>query len=190
MNAYQPDTRSADALVDAAKRGSQSAWNEIVHRHAPLVRHVCRLHGLHGADADDVAGTVWLQLVTHLAAIRDPVALPQWLITTTRRTCLTARRQQDRQIPSDLEEITQRVDAPPDAQLLDDEKRTAVRHTINTLPDRDKQLLSMLFSDPHIPYTQISTVLDMPVGTIGPTRQRCLTRLRTSPAIAALLASR
>jgi RNA polymerase sigma factor (sigma-70 family) len=175
-----------DTLVNAAKAGDQSAWPEIVGRYTPLVRSICRRYGLHGADADDVNGTVWLRLVANLDAIHEPAAIPKWLATTTRHTCQSALRHRNRQIPTDPLDLSEPIEAPADAQLLSHERRMVVQHTMSALPDRDRRLLSMVFSDPPTPYTQISAILGMPVGAIGPTRQRCLARLRTTPAIAAL----
>lgn len=174
------------ALVDSASRGDESAWNAIVHRYRTLVAAVCRGLGVTGADAEDVAGNVWLRLVANLRSIRDPEALPGWIATTTRRECLQLLRDHNRQIPADTEIVATGPD--PDAELLVDERRTALRDALTRLPERDRTLLSMLFSDPPTPYTVISTRLGMPVGAIGPTRQRCLARVRRIPAIAALLA--
>jgi RNA polymerase sigma factor (sigma-70 family) len=160
-------------------------WPELVHRHTPLIRSICHRYELFGADADDVHSTVWLHLVTNLSRIREPAAIAGWLATTTRRECLGQLRRRNRCVLSEPEEIT--IDEDPAARLLAKERQAALATACAQLPSRDRALLSMLFADPPVPYTKISARMGMPVGAIGPTRQRCLTRLRQTCAIAALL---
>ncbi|MBP2324394.1 RNA polymerase sigma factor (sigma-70 family) [Kibdelosporangium banguiense] len=174
------------ALVDSASRGDEGAWNALVRRYRSLVFAVCRGLGVTGADAQDIEGDVWPRLVANLHSLRNPEALPGWIATTTRRGCLQLLRDRNRQIP-DTTEI-ECPDPGPDADLLVDERRTALREALSQLSDRDQLLLALLFCDPPVPYTVISTRLGMPIGAIGPTRQRCLARVRRTPVIAALLA--
>jgi RNA polymerase sigma factor (sigma-70 family) len=181
------DDSTVVALVENAAGGKESAWNTIVRRYQPLVWSICHRYGLTGADADDIGGNVWLRLVTKLSSIREPAALPGWLATTARRECLRLLRDQHRSIPYDVQDAGDPTEAEPDTQLLMAERRTALRGAFARLPERDRQLLTMLFADPPVAYTEISTSLDMPVGAIGPTRQRCLARVRRTPAVAALL---
>jgi RNA polymerase sigma factor (sigma-70 family) len=175
-------------LLESAARGTESAWQKIVERYTPLVGSVCRGHGIRGADAEDVAGSVWLRLVANLAGIREPEALPGWLRTTTRHECLMLLRHHSRQIPVDTELGGAGTDPELDAALLGAERRAAARAAFAALPRRDRELLGMLFADPPAPYREISAALGIPVGAIGPTRARCLDRARRTPAIAALLA--
>jgi RNA polymerase sigma factor (sigma-70 family) len=174
------------ALLESAVRGVESAWYEIVRRYSPLVLSVCRRYGIAGADAEDVRGNVWLRLVAHAITIREPEALPGWLTTTARRECLTLLRGKSREIPND-QEVANQAEATPDTSLLVEERRDAVRVAFTRLSKRDQDLLSMLFADPPVPYAKISSSLGMPIGAIGPTRQRCLARVRQTPAIAALI---
>ncbi|TCO62750.1 RNA polymerase sigma factor [Actinocrispum wychmicini] len=178
---------STTALLTRAAQGAESAWQEIFRRYTPFVVGVCRRYRIYGADAEDVCGTVWLQLVTNVNAIRDPQALPGWLATTAGRECLALLRDKRRQVPSQSD-VVDRVEPAVDVSLLVDERRDAVRRAFDRLPDRDRVLLSMLFADPPRSYADISSQLGMPIGAIGPTRQRCLARVRRSAAIAALLA--
>jgi RNA polymerase sigma factor (sigma-70 family) len=173
-------------LLENAARGAESAWREIVERYSPLVFSVCRNHGLTGADADDVCGHVWLCLVANLSRIREAEALPGWLATTTRHECVRLLRDKQRQIPHDRE-LTCETEPAPDTTLLVEECRETIRGGIARLPERDQKLLTMLFADPPASYTEISTSLGIPVGAIGPTRQRCLARARRIPSIAALM---
>jgi RNA polymerase sigma factor (sigma-70 family) len=173
-------------LLENAARGVDSAWREIVKRYSPLIFSVCRTHGVMGADADDVRANVWLRLVANLIKIREPEALPGWLMTTTRRECVALLRNRQRQIPDDRE-FTEEVEPGADTALLVEERRHAVLSAVAKLPQRDRDLLTMLFSDPPASYLEISSSLGIPVGAIGPTRQRCLARARRAPSIAALL---
>jgi RNA polymerase sigma factor (sigma-70 family) len=173
-------------LLERAAAGEESAWHEIVHRYAPLIWSVCRRYRLSTAAAEDVAGTVWLRLVDGLNTIREPAALPGWLVTVTKRECVILLRKQDRETTLDDPYLAD-SEAATDSWLLAEERRIALRDAFTRLPEPDRRLLSLLFSDPPTPYAEISAILGMPVGSIGPTRQRCLDRLRRSPSLAALL---
>ena len=175
------------ALLESAARGVESAWREIVRRYSPLVLSVCRRYHIAGPDADDVRGSVWLLLVANLTTIREPAALPGWLTTTTQRECQTLLRHQRRQIPSD-QELADQIEPAVDTALLVKERRNAVCNAVTQVPERDQELLSMLFSDPPTPYAEISSILSIPIGAVGPTRQRCLARVRRIPVITSLLA--
>jgi RNA polymerase sigma factor (sigma-70 family) len=173
-------------LLEKAIQGVESAWQEIFNRYSPLVYTVCRRHRIVGTDAEDVHGSVWLCLVASVIRIREPEALPSWLMTTARRECLKVLRHRQHQIPVGTEFVIE-TESNTDAWLLAEERRNVVRAAFSTLPQRDRALLAMLFSDPPATYTEISARLGIPVGAIGPTRQRCLARARRIPSIAALL---
>ncbi|CAM3831005.1 RNA polymerase sigma factor [Kibdelosporangium persicum] len=175
------------ALVDDAARGRGEAWTTLVQRYRPLVAAICRNLGITGVDAEDVAGTLWLRLVANVTSIRDPEALPGWIVTTTRRECLHLLRDRARHVAQETEDLPDPAGQGPDSRLLVDERLAALRAAIDGLSDRDRRLLTLLFADPPLPYSEISARLGMPVGAIGPTRQRCLARVRSNPAIAALL---
>jgi RNA polymerase sigma factor (sigma-70 family) len=176
------------ALLESAAQGVESAWREIIERYSSLVAAVCGRYGLTGADVEDVSGEVWLLLVANLRTIRNSEALPGWLTTTTRNQCLLLLRHKKRHLPSDHEIAAETgLQAEAEASLLVRERRDAVRHAVARLPERERKLLSMLFSDPPTPYATISSVLGMPIGAIGPTRQRCLARMRRNPALTSLL---
>jgi RNA polymerase sigma factor (sigma-70 family) len=187
MMTHVRDDPTVIALVDRARRGEQGAWDEIVERFAPLVWSLCRRHRLSPADTDDVGASVWLRLVEHLDAIRDPAALPGWLATTTRRECLSVLRAKRRHVTYDDERITEEIGPPSDEWLLVHERHIALRTAFAELSERCRQLLTLLFADPPMPYTTITTTLGLPVPSIGPTRQRCIEKLRRSAVMAALL---
>ena len=177
-------------LVIRAKNGDQQAWDALVERYAPLIWSICRRYRLGSADAEDVNQSVWLILVDQLAALREPAALPGWLATTTQRECgrvlrAARRTQPGRQVPEDS--IPDEQAATAEDELLKAERHAALREAFICLPPSCQQLLAMLIQDPPVPYAQISAALGIPVGSIGPTRRRCVNKLRSHPAIAALI---
>jgi RNA polymerase sigma factor (sigma-70 family) len=175
-------------LLENAARGAEWAWRDIVDRYSSLVLSVCAQYRLGNADAQDVSGAVWLRLVANLTHIREPEALPGWLRTTTRHECLRLLRHQNRQVPTDDPLLGELTEPAFDAGLIGAERRAAARRACARLPVRDRELLALLFCDPPKSYREISATLGIPVGSIGPSRARCLARVRRMPAIAALLA--
>ena len=180
-----------DVLVAEATAGSQEAWNAIVDRYAALVWSVCLRFRLSEADTSDVVQTVWLRTVERLSSLREPAALPGWLATTTRRECLKVLGSRQSwplgelaaTLPAD-EDTT-----APDAELLAAERRAMVREAFAQLPEHCQRLLALLVSGDQPSYVEIGARLEMPVGSIGPTRSRCLDKLRACPAVARWLTS-
>jgi RNA polymerase sigma factor (sigma-70 family) len=186
------DSPTAD-LVMRARKGDSDAWDALVERFAPLIWSICRRCRLEPADAHDVGQYVWLQLLDQFEAVHDPAALAGWLATTTRRECFrvlrAARRQQDLGHVLDVETIPDEQTGMAEHELLLAERHTAVREAFDRLPAPCRRLVAMLMEDPPVPYTEISARLGIPVGSIGPTRRRCLDKLRRDPAIAALMST-
>ena len=180
-------------LVARAKNDDRQAWDALVERYAPLIWSICRRYRLGDADAEDVGQSVWLYFVDHLHKIRDPAALPGWLATTTRRECARALRAASRaHAPGhaqDAETIPDHHAQMAEQQLLTAERNAALREAFLHLPACYQQLITLLIQDPPVPYATISARLGIPVGSIGPTRDRCLHRLRRDPAIAALISA-
>ena len=185
------EDRSVTDLVARARKGDKRAWDDLVERYAPLVWSICRRHQLSDADADDVQQSVWRQLVSQLDKIRDPAALPGWLATTTRRECGRVLRAARGPLAAgyvlDAETIPDQQAGMADQELLAAERHAALREAFTRLPLCCQQLISMLIQDPPVPYAQISASLNIPVGSIGPRRSRCLDKLRRDPVIAALI---
>jgi RNA polymerase sigma factor (sigma-70 family) len=178
-------------LVTRARKGDQRAWDALVERYAPLIWSICRRHQMSNADAEDVGQSVWMQLVSHLDTVRDPAALPGWLATTTRRECrrvVSAARgpHTSRQL-LDAENISDEQARTAEQELLAAERRAALLEAFSCLGPSCQQLMAMLLEDPPMPYAEISAVLGIPVSSIGPTRGRCLDKLRRYPAIVALI---
>lgn len=180
--------RTTTELVDAARDGDASAWDELVQRYAGLVMATCRRLRLGDADALDVSQTVWLRLVEHLPALREPAALPGWLVTTARHEGLRVLQRPARtSLLGEDDDTLIALDEPVDADLLAAERRSSLRQAFAGLPPAWQALAALLVADPPLSYTQISTRLGIPVGSIGPTRARILERLRQDPALVALL---
>lgn len=186
-----PDDTPIGELLQAAARGEASAWESLVDRYAGLVWLVCRQFRLDDANAADVSQTVWLRLLEKLTQIREPEALAGWLATTTRRECLRVFRVAERYSSDELDD--QLLDDPacidPELRVLDLERMQTLREGLAQLPTHCRELLTLLATEPTPPYGEISTLLDMPVGSIGPTRRRCLDKLRHCPQVAALMSA-
>ena len=178
-------------LVTRARTGDKQAWDALVERYAPLVWSICRRYRLSEADAQDVGQGVWLRLVEQLGNLRDPAAIPGWLATTTRHECgRVLRRMHSPQAAAlgiDADDIPDEQAVSAEEEVLLAERHAALLEAFAHLPPRWQQLLALLSQDPPVPYAQISAILGIPVGSIGPIRRRCLQKLRSDPAIAALI---
>jgi RNA polymerase sigma factor (sigma-70 family) len=175
-----PSPDQPATLVSRAAAGDREAWNQIVERHAPLVWAIGRRYRLTDHECEDVGQRVWPLLVEQVGRLREPAALPGWLAATTSRECqrvIQATRRAGRLAtpddPADAGEV-----ATVEAEILAAERNATLRAAVLSLPPRCQQLLSMLASDPPHSYAEISAALDIPVGSIGPQRARCLDRLR------------
>lgn len=172
------------SLALAAAAGDQRAWERLVAEFSGLVWAVTRAHRLSRSDAADVAQTTWLRLVEHIGRIQDPGRLGAWLATTARRECLRLLRTAARTMPADDEFLEQEPsDATVDADVLLAERDAALWQAFDRLPGRDQALLRLLVADPTPSYDEIGAALGMPIGSIGPTRARCLERLRREAAV-------
>lgn len=167
-------------LVIAAATGDESAWESLVDRFADLVWSVARAHGLDHADAADVSQTTWLHLAEHIARINEPDKVGAWLITTARRESLRTIRGVRRHVLMEdspdwqLQDPTIEVDE----RLADLITQARVRAAFDSLAEPCRQLLRILMADPPPSYADVSEALSIPIGSIGPTRARCLQRLR------------
>jgi RNA polymerase sigma factor (sigma-70 family) len=178
------------ALVVAAAGGDQAAWDAIVARFNGLVWAIARSYRLDPADAGDAVQMTWLKLVENLDRIVDPDRLAGWLAVTARRECLQLIRRASREPGMLLSEpAPDQVDqAPPvDDALLVGERDSALWRAVARLSDRCQRLLRVLMATPPPAYTEVAAALGIPIGTIGPTRMRCLQHLRKVVAADELL---
>jgi len=170
------------ALVIGAREGDAGCWEQLVEVFTPLIWSIVRAHGLRADDAADIAQVTWLRLVENLDNLTQPGRAAAWLATTTRRECLRVLRFGDRQVLVAGDDVVfdpaGDAVAEVDAGVLAGEERQALAVAFTRAPTRCRVLLRLLTSDPPLSYQEISEILEMPVGSIGPTRQRCLTCLR------------
>jgi len=172
-------------LVAEAAAGDPQAWAGLVDRYTSLLWSVARAFRLSEADAADVVQTTWLRLVEHLDRVEDPDRLPGWLATTVRRECLRLVRQAGHESYVPLAEVAD--DGPGlDARLLKAERDAMLWQAFDQLDDFCRQLLRVLMADPPPAYAAVAAALDIPVGSIGPTRGRCLSKLRRMASISQL----
>jgi RNA polymerase sigma factor (sigma-70 family) len=172
------DDASNSKLVAAAAAGDEEAWSALVDRYTSLLWNQARQYRLTPADAADVVQTTRLRLLENLDRIADPERLPGWLATTARRECMRVSRRGD--IPRPGDDFTAIPDdgPAPGERLLRDERDAALWAALATMGEPCQRLLRLLISDPPPSYAEAAQILNMKVGSIGPTRQRCLKTLR------------
>lgn len=174
------DDTDVPALVAGAASGEARAWDGLVQRFGPMVSAVARSCRLNEADVSDVHQLTWLRLVEHIDRIEQPERVGAWLATTARRESLRVVRAKSR-VSFDYEGLLQRADPSAvalDAGPLAEERSEAVQRAFAKLPPHCQRLLSILASSDPPSYKEISKALSMPIGSIGPTRGRCLEHLR------------
>ena len=177
----QPDRGEQLAgLMSTTADVRENALGQIVTELSPLLWQVARAAGLSAGDAEDVLQTVWLRLLTHLDDIRTPAALTAWLVTTTRREAWRVRALDRRQTPADGDWLTAIPDPEPDAEelLVTADNYSELWAALGQLPSRCQELLRIVAFVPRPDYDVVAAELGMPRGSIGPTRGRCLARLR------------
>jgi RNA polymerase sigma factor (sigma-70 family) len=180
-----PGEADTGELLKRAAAGEQSAWDALTDRYTNLLWSVARAMRLSEADAADAVQATWLRLVEKLGTIRDPDRLPGWLATTVRRECLAVLRQRTKVVPTDeFDDIPDEETAPVEGRLLREERDAALWRAFDQISGQCRALLRVLMADPPPSYAVVSVALDMPIGGIGPTRQRCLASLRRLMAMA------
>ena len=177
--ACQPGCEQLARLVRSAAAGDEESWVALVRQFDKMMWAIARAHRLRDADAADVVQATWLKLLAHIGDLNDPARVGAWLATTARRECLRVLRDGQRQVlfgddTPDLES----ADTPPEAELLVEERDSALWSSFARLRPNDQVLLRLLMADSPPSYQEISGAMEIPVGSIGPTRQRALDRLR------------
>jgi RNA polymerase sigma factor (sigma-70 family) len=174
------------AALRAAASGDRGGWESIVTAYSGLVWAVARGYRLSAADAADVFQGTWLRLVEHLGSIRDGSRLSGWLASTARREALMLLRRAGRDVPagtSGLGDVADTIGV--DERLIRTEEHRLLRDAFARLSANCQRLLRVAFADPPPRYEDISAALGMPMGSIGPTKARCLTSLQSLLAPAA-----
>jgi RNA polymerase sigma factor (sigma-70 family) len=181
--AFESDVAGSDAarLVKHAIAGEAWAWERLIDKYGRLIWSITREFKLVESDAADVFQTTWMRLIEHVDRLDRPDRVGSWLAATARNECLRCLASRKRLVLTP-EEVA--FDGPaahePDVDegLLAHERAQTVREAMTHLPWRWQRLLELLMADPPASYAEISDELGLPVGSIGPTRGRCLARLR------------
>ena len=179
-------------LVRGAAGGDEAAWHGLVTRFSGLVWAVARAHRLAHADAADVYQTTWLRLAEHIGRIEHPERIGAWLATAARRECLQSLRSAAKAAPTDdLDRLdtTPAVGNPTEEAVIaaetereDAARAAAMWRAFGHLSGRCRELLRILMATPPPSYAEVAAALELPLGSIGPTRARCLQRLREEMA--------
>lgn len=177
-------TRLTDAqLITKYLNGDNQAFDALVARYKSLVYTIPMRFGMSEDEADDVFQSVWLSLLKKLETLKEPDKVKAWLVTTARRECLSRRRgaRYEREEATDPHEFPERwvLDLTPEQIVMRHEQHQAVRQAMKQLGGRCQRLLDHLFySDSKPDYAKIARRLGMSVGSVGPTRGRCLKKLK------------
>lgn len=182
------DVASPDAtntvLLSRATDGDDLAWRELIDRHSGLVWSIVRGYEIGSDGHDDVFQTVWLRLAENLTGIREPDRLAGWLARVARNESVAVYRRRKRVTPHQTVGVDDPADLPePDRAITLSEEQRAVRSGLQQLGAKCRRLLSLLVATPPLTYEEIGEVLDIAVGSIGPSRARCLNQLRQTADI-------
>jgi RNA polymerase sigma factor (sigma-70 family) len=167
-------------LLEAARSGNENALGELVTELSPMLWQVARAAGLDADDAMDVVQTAWLRLVDNLGEIRTSAAVIGWLVMTTKREAWHVRALARRNLPADEEWFTALPDRAPgsEEQVVNDDQRRTLWLAIGRLSPLCQELLRIVAFVPRPDYQAVAARLGMATGSVGPTRGRCLAKLR------------
>ena len=175
---------SDKVLVARCLEGDADAWSALLAKYKALIYSIPIRYGFSREEAADIFQAVCLELIQQLGKVREPNALPKWLMQVTAHKCFHAKRQSQRLVFTDSEETSMpEASVPPDAefQLREVEEEQILRQALNELQPRCRSLIEMLFfEDPKRPYQEVAASLGLATGTIGLLRQKCLEHLRKS----------
>ncbi|MDF5755406.1 sigma-70 family RNA polymerase sigma factor [Spongiactinospora sp. TRM90649] len=181
-----------EALLPAAAEGDQGAWNALVDRFGAAMWSAARACGLASADAEDAVQAAWLRLLESMTTIREPRAVGVWLVTTTRREAVRLARRRRHECPSADPGLDDPPGAPGDpvargsagvaadvaAAVLDADEAGRLWLAVESMSEPCRSLLRLMATTPDAGTARIAARLGMPMGSVGPTKGRCLRRLR------------
>jgi RNA polymerase sigma factor (sigma-70 family) len=173
---------SNETLLELARQGNQLAWKQLVDQYDRLVWSVAGSFRLQAADVHDVAQTTWLRLVQNLHTIREPERLPKWLAVTATRESLSVLRKASMHNLTPIMEETPDPAIDPATGAVNRDAARELWATVADLPPRQQRLVIALFREEMDSYNAVATKCSMPIGSIGPTRARALSRLRAKLA--------
>lgn len=178
-----PETLAGRAatLFRAYRAGDQAKIGDLVALLTPILWHTARAQRLDSQTAEDVVQSVWLAFVRSAESITDPQAVLQWLIVSTRRESWRVGKHAERLQPAELgaDAVAAPVREQPEDQVLTRDSDSRLWQHIAALPERCQALLRVIAFADRPDYAMVAHALGMPVGSIGPTRGRCLAKLRT-----------
>jgi RNA polymerase sigma factor (sigma-70 family) len=163
--------------------GNEEAWSALIDKYKALIYSIPVKYQMPPQEAADVFQAVCMELLSRLPGLREPKALPAWLIQVTHHQCFRWKRQQQRVVSSDSETGILEPEIPPIAESLirQTQEEQILREAISELaPQCQKLVAALFFESPARPYADIAAELGLAVGSIGFTRQKCIERLRKS----------
>ena len=182
--------RKSVEFVSRIRARDESVWRDLSDQYESLLRWIARRCRLSPEDIDDVVQLTWLRCLERIDQLTDPERLSGWLTTICRRECIRLATKGRREIPLSGPELARLIDNGPDddpyVKVAVRDQHNRLHHAISALPERQKRLLAELMRQEGQSYLDLSRRLGLPVGSIGPTRRRAVTRLRLDPRIADL----
>ncbi|MGI9599474.1 MAG: RNA polymerase sigma factor [Acidimicrobiales bacterium] len=173
------DPLSTAELLKSASDGDQASWDALFQQFSPLVRSVVASYRLDHETAADVCQTVWMRVFEHADRIRQPERLGAWMATTARNEALRCIKRLQRARPTCVLDDEVDANAPsPDERAIDDETLRDALTAFDKLPEESQLLMRLLVASPPLPYSDIAAIVGRPVGSIGPTRSRCIEALK------------
>jgi RNA polymerase sigma factor (sigma-70 family) len=178
-------------LVGRIRNGDSSAWRELVDQYEPLLRRLARQYRLSGQDMEDVVQLTWLRCLEHIDQITHADRLRGWLATVCRRESIRLATKGRREIALGEQSVTRLVDngqeeLDPGAEMARRDTHDRLSRAIRALPQKQQLVLTELLKEESRSYLDLSRRLGLPMGSIGPTRQRAIARLRQDPRLAEL----
>jgi RNA polymerase sigma factor (sigma-70 family) len=169
-------------LVARAREGDESAWEALVRGTSNAVYRGLAAFNVPNEVREELYHETYIKLVEHIDSIEHPAALPAWLITTARRQALQYVRTRQRLVP--VADMPVEIDhAGLDDALLDSELKVAVARAFRRLSEACQTLLRLVTMSPPLSYAEVAEILGKPIGDIGPSRMRCLQKLRLTPEL-------
>lgn len=169
---------TAGELVVRAREGDAAAWNALVERYTPMLWSIARARGLGGPAAEDAVQATWLRLVQRIDALWEPESVGAWLATVCRNECRSLFDSPFAPPPPRPPEDDADPAPGPESRSIDRDRLERLAAALRAMPERCRTMLRMLAVS--ATYTEVSAALDLPVGSVGPIRARCLRRLRGS----------
>jgi RNA polymerase sigma factor (sigma-70 family) len=172
-----------DAATDAFRRwraGDDPALDDLVRLMSPVLWHVVRATGLDRESAEDIVQNTWLTLVRSADSVRDAQAITRWLCMSARREAWRVSKASTRTRPVEHDVLAARMpdQASPEAEVVARDDQALLWQALSRLPERCQRLLRIVAWEPRPDYSSVAETLEMPIGSIGPTRRRCLDKLR------------